>query len=253
MRLRLRQPSAGLAALLALGLGVSIVAVVLIAAVVTNSIESPRFDYGNVPAWLTFAASGVTLLGVVAAWRSLKANLANRQDDEASIARLLVNRWEATPANGRITVTITLRNASPLPFHQIEVLGVAYGELGCQQHAPRRLRERKAPERMYLPPNEQFVSVWVVPDPRIPWDAWNDTRRVTVFYRYLDGNGRRWRRLDDTEPKRVLPPSQSHRHLTAFEDSMRARIPDGASVVDADYWREVLGKDAAKQVPPDET
>lgn len=189
-------------------------------------------DMGTFPSWLTLLAAVGAFASVFLAWRTLVANRENRREDEVLLARLLTPRLVTSYPDDRIVVTVTLRNASHLPFHQIVIEGVTYGDTGCQQTESQRQHERAAPERMYLPAGKDFDSVWVVPDPNTPFDD-QDTQ---VLFRYLDGNGRRWRRYTFTEPERIWPKPSSPDDKEHFNTAMRARKPDGGGVLDPRIW-----------------
>ena len=220
----------------------ALVAAALIASALVIAANVDGVDWGNIPGWLAVVASVGTFAGVFLAWRSLQSNLANRHDDEASLARLLSPsiRTQWPGPDGRVTVTVTLRNLSTLPFHYVRVLGVTVGEYGCQQYEQQRTREHASSDRKQLESGHEWQSEWVIPDPRIPWTPWDEDRATNVVFSYMDGTGRRWVRYTDREPERVLAPRHSDTHRLAFNAAMQARQPDGSATLDTRYWTNLL-------------
>ncbi|MCZ4550243.1 hypothetical protein [Gordonia rubripertincta] len=211
---------------------VMVVAVVLFA-LLTAAVASKEPDWGSVPAWLAFLASTGTLVGIWLAYRTLQTNGDHRRDDEASLARLLVieklNTKKPHPQNrsSYIEVSVTLRNASSKAFSQIVIEGVTQNGVGCHQTVNDRSREFKDEGFRFLRADATVTTEWVNPRP----NQNPDVRSVEIVYRYLDGNGRRWRRLQDLEPVRIYTDDHDDARFQRFEAAMAARPNDGGLIL----------------------
>lgn len=214
------------------GLTAMVVAVVLFALLIAKLI-SAQPDWGSVPAWLAFVASAGTLVSIWFAYRTLQTNNAHRRDDEASLARLLIieklstKKPDPLAAPSLVEVFVTLRNASSKAFSQIVIEGVMHNGVGCQQTLDYRSREFKDEKFQFLPANATVTTAWVNPEP----SQSPDVRSVEIVYRYLDGNGRRWRRLHNLEPVRIYTDTHDEARLQRFNAAMAARPNNGSLIL----------------------
>lgn len=198
------------------------------------AVTAAIIDAERAPAWLQLIPSTMTLGGVIVAYLTIRTNTANRRDDEASHARLLVleNATEmySHGANQDVhwTIVATLRNASSTEcFTNINVEGVTLRGYGCQQTIRDWIDEGHDQKWKLLEPGASLQSGWVLPKPGYLIEAEDDEHQFQIRFTYTDGNGRRWRRLDALEPKRIRGnESRVVERNALFESRMRAR-PNG--------------------------
>lgn len=186
----------------------------LVILLVASEPDVASIDWGDAPTWL---AGGIALLALVAAWRagSIAAELLRverrREDDrakrEASSQASLVSAWievgyERDEFDNPIaveTLTCFVRNASPVPVHDVKVIPL----LDRRSKTRNNGRERIAANLEFptLPPTDQPVTKPIRgPDVSLIDSAAEDAQiaaRCTI--EFTDSSGTRWVRYPNGE------------------------------------------------------
>lgn len=177
-----------------------------------------RIEWGTAPTWVTVGAGVVALFGVGVSYQSLAANLQHRRDDETSLARLLVIRdggiKRIRGQNAGADFYVTLQNTSDHTFSNIRLVGIVYNGEQCSRQPEHRADERMQDGRNVLPPGGTVGF-----RRRLPPGADPETSSTPpqIRFSYTDPNGRRWDRLNISEPRRIYEAPPSAAQLDAFE------------------------------------
>ena len=193
------------------------------------------FDTDRAPAWLQLIPGTITVFGVLAAYLTIRANARNRIDDETAPARLLVlASAESTYSYGANrdvypTVVVKLLNAGTSgSFTDIHIEGVTMAGYGCQQTIRDAMDDIGNDGFKHLEPGGTVQSGWVVPTPVMDITEAEKNTPFQIRYTFTDGHGRRWRRLDKTEPVRLRGNDERRAERNElFEERMRGRPNNG--------------------------
>lgn len=212
-----------------------VIASLVALAIAILAISAAIIDSARAPAWLQLIPSTMTLGGVIVAYASIRANTLNRRDDETAPARLLIlasaNSTYSHGSNRDVypTVVVELLNAGGSEsFTDINIEGVTLAGYGCQQTIRDVFTDLGNDKFKHLEPGGTVQSGWVVPKPVMDITEPEKDTPLQIRYTYTDGHGRRWRRLDKTEPIRLRRSEdrQAERN-EQFEDRMRGRPNNG--------------------------
>lgn len=225
--LRKLRPVSSHAIAVSLGVAVLLVVGTLVASAISRHLHVGAVDWGTVPAWFSALFGLGTLLGVGVAALAYLSNQAQRRDDETAPARLLAvtqivtHNKSSTALSGPayVLVRVTLRNVGSAPVSQIHIDGVTHKGVACQQFHADFDREFADDRFRLLRPDQTVTTAWIDPTP----DHESDPHSVRIGYRYLDGNGRRWHRINNNEPRPLLYEKVDEKELHAFTTAVTAR------------------------------
>lgn len=212
---------------------VSSVAAITGAAILVVATGWHQIDWGTVPAWVSAAASTLTLFGIVVATLTFMNAQRDRRDDELNQARLITPSWSSPGlpfgiTGGPYVVDVTITNNSTEPVFNVNVDAVA-----CFPATPAKsdddpifgnltphfdLGQRMAPTNSLLDPNtrpdqlDQKASTaptrWVGDYAEHPTGAEMTAVAYIPEFRFTDASGRRWRRIGSLTPERMAHPGE---------------------------------------------
>ena len=213
-------------------------------------------DPDRAPSWLQLIPGTITVFGVLAAYLTVRANARNRVDDETAPARLLVlaaaDSMYSYGSNRDVypTVVVTLLNAGTSgSFTDIRIEGVTLAGYGCQQTIRDVFADLGNDNFKHLEPGGTVASGWVVPKPVMDITEQEKNAPFQIRYTYTDGHGRRWQRLDKTEPVRLRGNGERRAERNElFEERMRGRPNNGQPDLPPDIEMKV--RSAFPHTPP---